>query len=345
MAKAPKNFASVAKGYANLWKKCELVKRTEALKIADRILSVYAKYTPITKATGMPEWAIAILHYRESNLNFGTYLGNGQTLSKKTTIKPVGRGPFLGEGAFIRGAIDAIELKEFQKIKDWSAARFLYESERYNGFGYMQLKNPINSPYVWGGTNLQQRGKYVRDGVFDANVMDAQLGSAAILKALCERSPEINAQVNGVPTPEPTPVPVPEPIPSPGYAWEALILKSMALTMEIKTARDVHLAMQSGKTAAEIVKEREGNKMANEIPETVTVEEKPWYASKTVWLAAIAALAPLLNMLTKGSINIDPSTQEWIANLISVVAGTGAAIFRVTATTVTPIAAARIKNG
>src|SRR5690349_10202990 len=108
MAKAPSSFSQVARGYANLWKTCTLVKSAAAYKVADRILVNLDKYKPITAVTGVPEWAIGILHYRESNLNFATYLGNGQPLSRKTTIVPKGRGPFLGAGAFARGGIDAL---------------------------------------------------------------------------------------------------------------------------------------------------------------------------------------------------------------------------------------------
>jgi lysozyme family protein len=191
MAKAPKSFSEVARGYKNLWNTTELVKRQAAIHVADRILQCIPQYEAITKATGVPGWVIGIIHYREANLNFRTYLGNGQPLSKKTTIVPKGRGPF---STFTEGAIDALKMEDFDKIRDWSAARFLYESERFNGFGY--YARGVNSPYVWGGTNHQQKGKFVRDGVFDPNVMDTQLGSAAILKALCERSITINAQVN-----------------------------------------------------------------------------------------------------------------------------------------------------
>lgn len=308
MAKAPKSFASVARGYANLWKKAELVKRKDALAIADRIIKVLPRYTPATKVTGVPEWAIGILHYRESNLDFGTYLGNGQTLGRKTTIVPKGRGPFRGEGAFERGAIDALELQKFDQIKNWTAARFLYESERFNGFGYYM--KGINSPYVWGGTTLQQRGKYVKDGVFDPNVMDTQLGSAAILKALCERSPAIDDQVN-----------------------------PKAAPAELKTSKDVHDAIQGGKPAAQIVEERE---MANEVPTTATADVVPFYQKKAFWAMVLGTMiVPLVNQVTKGAFEISPWMQDWIATAIVGVLGGGGVAAIITSNRITPTGAAR----
>lgn len=203
MAKAPSSFSQVARGYGNLWNSATLTRRTEALAIADRILKVYDRYTPITQKTGVPEWAIGILHYRESNLNFGTYLGNGQSLSRRTTIVPKGRGPFA---SFEEGGVDALKYEGLDKVGNWTAARFLFESEKYNGFGYYM--RGVNSPYVWGGTSHQQRGKFTSDGVFNSNVMDTQLGSAAILKALCERSAKIRNQLSpSVPAPTPAPKP------------------------------------------------------------------------------------------------------------------------------------------
>lgn len=289
MAKAPKSFAQVARGYANLWKKTELVKRTQAIQIADRIVKNLSAYTPITQATGVPEWAIGILHYRESNLNFGTYLGNGQTLSRKTTIVPKGRGPFLGKGAFTRGAIDALEMMNFHKIKDWTAARFLYESERFNGFGYFM--RGINSPYVWGGTNHQQRGKFVRDGVFDPTVMDTQLGSAAILKALCELSLEINAQVN-----------------------------PKATEVELKTSKDVHDAIQSGKTGAQIAEDRKMTETTK-----VEVDEKSPASSKIVWTQVIGVAASVAVLF---GFNITPENQAMIVTGITFAQGAITALLR-----------------
>ena len=49
----------------------------------------------------------------------------------------------------------------------------------------------LPSPYVWGGTNIQKPGKYVRDGVLSKKVWDTQPGCAPILKVLSTLDPSI----------------------------------------------------------------------------------------------------------------------------------------------------------
>src|SRR6516225_9299775 len=50
-----------------------------------------------------------------------------------------------------------------------------------DGWGYLKRGN---SPYLWSWTSEYHGGKYVRDGVYDANHWDAQAGCVALLKAL-----------------------------------------------------------------------------------------------------------------------------------------------------------------
>ena len=57
--------------------------------------------------------------------------------------------------------------------------------ESFNGFGYRN--HGIAAPYLWSGTTLYARGKYVSDGRFDPLAVDKQMGVAAILKRFEER--------------------------------------------------------------------------------------------------------------------------------------------------------------
>jgi lysozyme family protein len=71
-------------------------------------------------------------------------------------------------------------------VQDWSIARFLYQMERYNGFGYRRQQ--INSPYLWNCTSLYTKGRYVADGHFDPNAAPPpRCGAAALLRQLINR--------------------------------------------------------------------------------------------------------------------------------------------------------------
>lgn len=131
---------------------------------------------------GLKWWLVAVIHEMECTQNFSKYLGNGQSLNKKTTIVPVGRGPFA---SFEEGAIDALKLQGADKIKDWSLGNVLYFLEGFNGYGYSKYKG-INSPYLWSGSNHYTSGKYVSDGKYDPNAISQQIGVALMLKKIID---------------------------------------------------------------------------------------------------------------------------------------------------------------
>lgn len=153
---------------------------------AAKLFAHKAAYQEVEDAIGVPWHMVALLHLRESNADFNTYLGNGQPLNRKTTIVPKGRGPF---SSFLAGARDALHIDGLDAIKDWRLEKELYYMELFNGSGYNNRGLP--SPYIWGGTNIQKPGKYVADGKFKAAVMDTQPGIAPILAALAKLDPTI----------------------------------------------------------------------------------------------------------------------------------------------------------
>jgi lysozyme family protein len=152
--------------------------------VADRLIFNKPRYEAVSKALKekgytIPWEFIAVAHQREASGDFTKYLGNGQALSKKTTIVPKGRGPF---SSWEEGAIDALlnAAPYAAKNKDWTIGGTLTKLEEYNGLGYASKGLP--SPYVWAGTDQYNKGKYVADGVYDANHVDTQLGCAGLLK-------------------------------------------------------------------------------------------------------------------------------------------------------------------
>ncbi len=155
-------------------------------RYAAQLLAHKARYQAIEARTGVPWHLIAILHLRESNANFDTYLGNGQSLHRRTTIVPRGRGPFA---SFEDGAVDALKIDGLTSVKDWRLEKELYYCEIFNGAGYDARGLP--SPYVWGGTSVQRPGKYVSDGRFSSTTWDTQPGCAPILATMAKHDPSI----------------------------------------------------------------------------------------------------------------------------------------------------------
>jgi lysozyme family protein len=170
--------------YRQVWDACHVVKVAEATAAAGRISAPAARAAleHVQKLTAVPWTMVGCVLLRESNLNFGTYLGNGQPLNQRTTIVPIDRGPFLGPNAFYDGCVDALTLEGITGFDpaNWTIDRVLYWLERLNGQGYY----PNPSPYLWAGTDRYTKGKYVKDHVYDPNVVDTQLGCAAVLKIL-----------------------------------------------------------------------------------------------------------------------------------------------------------------
>lgn len=139
-------------------------------------------YDPVEAATRVPWYVTGAIDSREENFSHGGYLGNGDPLSRVTTHVPRGRGPFT---SWYAGAIDAYHLDGMDHLPvggHWDIVTALIKCEAYNGLGYASKGLP--SPYVWGGTNIQKPGKYIRDGVWSSTAWDSQPGCAAIWLAL-----------------------------------------------------------------------------------------------------------------------------------------------------------------
>lgn len=167
-------------------------RRVEARRAANRLLGSWDAYAEVELATGVPKVITMCINERESGGRLDTYLGNGQLLSRRTTIVPIGRGPFP---TFLAGAIDAYTIQGMMNKPKayWDVATLCFWMESFNGFGYRKFHN-IRSPYLWGGTNHQQPGKYIADAKFDASVLDPQLGGMAVYAALTQIHPELTLQ-------------------------------------------------------------------------------------------------------------------------------------------------------
>lgn len=199
------SFERLRSEYERLWAQMTVLKTQAVAVQAKKVIASKARYTEVERRTSVPWFVVGCLHMRESNGNFNTYLGNGQPLNRVTTIVPKGRGPW---SSFEDGAADALAIDHLDQVKAWTAARVAYAMESFNGFGYRSPSRNIPSPYLWGGTNIQKPGKFVRDGVYDRSVVDPQIGGMAVLKSIIELDKTAKFST---PTPKPTAPPAQKP--------------------------------------------------------------------------------------------------------------------------------------
>jgi lysozyme family protein len=146
----------------------------------------YQRIENMRPAPSVPARVIFVLHGRESTWNFGKHLHEGSPLSGRTRWIPKGR-PKRGTPPFTfeQSAEDALYLLKDMENWNWSNMESLLQNiETYNGLGYQKYRKGTPSPYLWSGTTVYERGKYVADGRFSAIAVDKQIGCAAILKAL-----------------------------------------------------------------------------------------------------------------------------------------------------------------
>ena len=139
-------------------------------------------YQQISVRTLVPWFIIAVIHEREADQNWGANIAQGDPWNKISRHVPKGRGPF---SSFQLAAFDAlVNCPPYaHRWKDWSVGGSLTLLEQYNGLGYEDYHNE-DSPYIWGATTEEQRGKYIGDNQFDPSAWDSQLGCAAMLKAM-----------------------------------------------------------------------------------------------------------------------------------------------------------------
>lgn len=184
------SFDALAPDYAHLWETATLLpsRKAAADATAAKIIANMDRYKKVEAATSVPAVIVGIIHAMECGLNFSKHLHNGDPLTRRTTHVPAGR-PKTGSPPFTweESAIDALTMEGLNKVGAWTPEVFCYQLEKYNGTGYRRLKTPINSPYLWSGTNQYSRGKYVSDGRYDPNAVSGQSGAVAILMCAMAR--------------------------------------------------------------------------------------------------------------------------------------------------------------
>jgi lysozyme family protein len=203
-------FERLQGDYARLWAGMRVVKTTEAIAQARKIIAAKPRYKDVERLTGVPWFVVGALHMRESGGSFTTWLHNGDPMRRdghpvRTVHVPADRPPDPAVN-WEQGARDAlVTCEHLDEIRQWSPERVAYAAELYNGFGYRNPRRNIPSPYLWGGTSVQKRGKFTADDDYDPNEMDPQLGVMAVLKTLMQIDPE--ARFADAPEAAPDPAP------------------------------------------------------------------------------------------------------------------------------------------
>ena len=160
---------------------------SEVESYASKIYKNKHVYDDVEKVTGVPWFVIGIIHEKEAGLNFKCHLHNGDSLNNRTVQVPKGR-PKIGTPPFTweESAVDALDLDGMTNNSDWSIAKIAFMLERFNGEGYRYQDPPVPTPYLWAFSNQYDRGYYVKDGVFDPNVVARNCGAMPILKKLID---------------------------------------------------------------------------------------------------------------------------------------------------------------
>jgi len=146
-----------------------------------------SRYENVAAQVDLPAELIAALHFRESSGNFNTYLHQGDPLGRPAVNHPRNIPVFHN---WEDAAVHALSNRHKSNIQDdlditqdtEDMAALGSYAEYYNGLGYHNRGRV--SPYVYSGTDHYKGGKYVRDGVFDSNAVDRQLGVLAMVQVL-----------------------------------------------------------------------------------------------------------------------------------------------------------------
>jgi lysozyme family protein len=173
-----REFAACAIGEA--WK-------PEAEATLAKILAGRPRYESVATRTHVPWYVVAVIHSLECGGNFKCHLHNGDPLTARTTDVPAGR-PVAGHPPFAweTSAIDALQFDGLDVWREWSVPGTLYKLELFNGTGYRH--HGIPTPYLWSGSQIYTRGKYVSDGRFDPSAVSKEIGAAVLLRDMADQA-------------------------------------------------------------------------------------------------------------------------------------------------------------
>lgn len=166
--------------------------KLEQVKLeADRIYKGYQSYKAVEAQCGVTWVFPAAIHELECDCNFQRQILNGEKWDRKTTIVPVGVGPFR---SWSESAVYALQKRRandptwtpLDEVSDWTIGICGREWEKWNGGGY--FRRGKHSPYLWAGSNHGVGvGYYMSDGKYSEKAESKQIGTMVLLWALKQR--------------------------------------------------------------------------------------------------------------------------------------------------------------
>lgn len=162
---------------------------------ATEIQHFESRYAAVSAHTGVPWMLVGLVHQLEADGWWTRHLHNGDPLTARTRQVPKGRPVAPPENGrsytWLESAVDAMRCDRLDKVS-WSSevgsepwiCQVLHALARYNGLGYE--KRGVPNPYLFSGTTIYRRGKYVADGVWSASAVSQQTGAAPVLQRLLQ---------------------------------------------------------------------------------------------------------------------------------------------------------------
>jgi lysozyme family protein len=186
--KAPPLSDLLASAYFNRFGHCvpDPARHAEMDATLDRIFAHQDRYEKVANKLPAPPWfVVALIHYREADLDFTTHLFNGDPLARPTVNEPKGQPPGNGPFTWEESAWAALRWDKMDKLVYSNTAQIAWALENYNGWGYFERHTV--SPYLWAGSDQYTTGKFVSDGHYSPTFVDQQLGAMTLLRHAINR--------------------------------------------------------------------------------------------------------------------------------------------------------------
>ncbi|MDB5612066.1 MAG: hypothetical protein JWP25_8966 [Bradyrhizobium sp.] len=174
-------------------------------------VNAVAQYMRVQEAIGIPIPVQHSICTRESNADFSRSPAQGDRWDRVSVNVPRGIGPFNSwYDAAIYSWTKADKLNVLS-VPAWFMAYAMWKDEAYNGFGYRS--HGVRSPYLVGGTNLQQIGRYAGDSNW-VEEWDTQIGTVPVMLRMIELMPSLAFGQSVPSVAAPSIIPAPQPVPA-----------------------------------------------------------------------------------------------------------------------------------